>query len=145
MTIRVSAPGAGWRPAGQFKKSGLNSDVVDNLNAMSDAAGRANAIDFGKEGIHTASGFYSAGGQQAVTVSFQWALAKTPLSPGTWDFPTVAMGTKLSPGGSQPNSLVRSSEDVEMVNYSPNIFAPQDGLVLLAEINQIWVAIHAAC
>ena len=145
MTSRVGAPGAGWRPAGQFKKAGLNSDVVENLNAMADAAGRANAVDFGKEGIHTSQGFYQTSQSQSVTVSFKWALAKTPLSPGTWDFPTIAMGTVLNPGGSQPNSLVRSTDEIEMVNYSPNIFAPQDGLVLVAEINQIWVAIHAAC
>ena len=145
MTSRVSAPGAGWRPAGQFKKDGLNRDVVENLNAMADAAGRANAVDFSEEGIHTSAGFYKTGKQLSSTVSFKWAIAKSPLSPGTWEFPAMATGLSLESGGSQPNSLKKTTEEVEMINYSPNIFAPQDGLVLLVDVDGLWVAIHAAC
>ena len=142
MTSRVSAPGAGWRPAGQFKKAGLNSEVVENLNAMADSAARANVMDFGKEGIHTSQGFYSTGGSQAQSSVMKIVLLQDALLPGTYDLPGQAKGAIMELGSN--NRLAQTSEVVDVVNYSTSIYGPIGGLVLAQEWSGVLVAVGSS-
>lgn len=142
MTSRVSAPGAGWRPAGQFKKDGLNRDVVENLNAMADAAGRANAVDFSEEGIHTSAGFYKTGNRQAASSAMQIILLSDALFPGTYDMPGTAKGVLMEVASG--NRLSQTSESVDVVNYSTSIYGPIGGLILAQEWSGLLVAIGSS-
>ena len=141
MTNRVSAPGGGWRPAGHFKKAGLNSDVVENLNSMADAAGRANVMDFGKEGVHTSQGFFSTS-QNVPSGNIKIVRLLTKLEPGSQSSPKKATGFVMETSDTVSGRLTQSTEKVEIINYLGLIYGPAGSLVICHELNGLNVVVE---
>lgn len=139
MTNRVSAPGAGWRPPGQFKKAGMNSEVVETLNSMGDQIGRVGAMDFGREGLHTSQGFYRAP-QDNNQDRLKVVRLTTKLKPGSQSAPTKAQAFIMET--SESGRLTQLSEKIEIINYMGGVYGPVGALVICHELNGLNVVVE---
>lgn len=123
----ITAPGPGWRPPGKIKPK-FKDALPSLLNSMGEAVARANQMDFGREGIHTQHGFFSANPEQAQSSQVQVIKLIDALLPGTEDIPGRANGYLMQE--SSNDRMAATTESVSIVNYSTSIYGPIGGIVL---------------
>ena len=133
----------GWQPNTHYKPG--TPIRSDDLNSIAQAAARGNGTPFECDGLHTADRSYLSQAAGGTTNVIYPVKMKEPLAPGAYDFPARAIGYILIQGGSEPDSLEVSTDEIDVVNYSPNIFAPKDGFVIVEQIYGVNVAKHSAC
>lgn len=124
--------------SGQITADDLN-EIVRQLELLSQDRG---------PGLYCGAGFFpDRGGDDAVESAVRVARVTEPMPPGSDEFPSTTKAVLLGGGGAIQNSLTATSTSVDVVNYSPNLFAPTNGLVFMlpGPISGVWIAIHTAC
>lgn len=138
----MTMPGPGWQPTGKIQPNKKGSQTeADYLNALAEAAARANHLDFSKPGFHTQSGFYATEQSSSSGSTMKIVLLQDALLPGTYDLPGTANGLRMTVSNGK---LVVTSESIPVVNFSTSIYGPIGGLVYTLSYEGLNVAIGSA-
>lgn len=96
-------------------------------------------------GLNNGVGFFPDFSEDASSSVVQFAKLTNALHPGSYEFPSRAKAVLLIDGGSVPDSMNVGPQEIDVVNYSPNIFGPPSGVVEVVPKGSLWIARHASC
>lgn len=125
-------PGGNYVPGGPLPSNAAFQALMDQVALLSKTPQ--------VPGFYGAMGFFPE--DKAVGAVDEWVTCLEPLMPGAFDFPSYARAQLLT---GRPGPLQNSGEPVDIVNYSPNIFAPTGGLVLVDRSSSPSIAKHSSC